>query len=290
MTEQRFAYLLILPLLLFLLCVVLYPLGYSVWISTQNIDVISNTREFVGWDEYARALSDPEVWHATIVTLAYTAEVTVFSFFVSLGMALLLNQRFRFRGILAAIVIIPWSVSTYAAAVAFRYVYSADTGLLNALIYRVGLIHHYVVFITSESAITTAAIAHTWQIAPLGALVMLASLQVIPPDIYKSARVDGLGPIRRFFYVTFPYLRHSILVILCVITVEAARVFDLIYFLTGGGPANSSETLTYLIYRETFMQYDLGYGAAISWLLTIVITLITIIYFILLFRKRKAQA
>lgn len=282
MSEARFAYLLTLPLLVVLVTVIIYPTLYSIWISFHEVDLIFDKWRPVGLGNYATALSNPDIYHSIFITVKYTLQVTLFSLIISVGAALLLNEKFKGRSLVTTIVILPWAVSTYATAVVWRFMYSPDWGLFDAVLLRLGIIDKPIVFLNQNTALTAVALAHTWQIAPLGIYFVLASLQVVPEDLYKAAKVDRLATLGRFRHVTFPYIRGPVLIILVLVTVEAARIFDVIFFMTGGGPGNASTTLTWEIYRQTFVNLNLGYGSAVSWLLVLLTIVITTIYFLLL--------
>lgn len=292
LSDGQFASLLALPLILALLAVVGYPIAYSLWLSLRRIDLIFKRNEFIGLQNYRDALSSPDVWHALRVTVSYTVIVTVISLLVAIGGALLLNERFRGRPFVMTVVILPWAVSLYATSVVWKYLYSPEWGFFNAVLIKLGLvdINHPVNFLSERWAVPAVALAHSWQIAPLGIYFILATLQVIPEDLYKMAKVDRLGPAGRFRHVVLPYIKTPLLIVMVLITVEAARVFDTIFFLTNGGPGDVSTTLTWVVYRETFQKRNYGLGAAIGWLLVVFTTLITTIYFLLLFYRRKEQA
>lgn len=287
LSDGQFAALLTLPVIVVLLAIVAYPTLYSLRISFQSIDLIFDRTEDIGLRNYRRALTEPAVWHAVGVTLAYTAWVTAVSLVLAVAGALLLNERFRGRGLLMTIVILPWAISTYATAVIWRYLYSEEWGLFNALLTSLGLASSPINFLSQNGALPAAAVAHAWQMAPLGMYFILATLQVIPEDLYKAAKVDRLKTWGRLRHVVFPYLKTPLLIVAILNTVEAARAFDLIFFLTGGGPGDVSTTLTYDIYRQTFVNRNLGYGAAISWILLLLTFLITTLYFILLTHRRR---
>lgn len=290
LSDGQFATLLTVPVIVVLLLVVAYPTAYSLWMSFQRIDLIFGLTEPIGLANYARALTSPEVWHAVVITLYYTALVTVFALLIAVGGALLLNETFRGKGFLMAVVILPWAVSLYATAVVWKYIYSPEWGLLNAVLQqRLGLTDEPILFLSERGAVPSLAIAHAWQIAPLGMYFVLATLQVIPEDLYKAAKVDRLGPFGRFRHVVLPYIKTPLSIVMVLITVEAARVFDIIFFMTNGGPGDASTTLTWDVYRQSFVSRDLGYGAAVAWLLVILTTIITTIYFVLLFRTRARR-
>ncbi len=290
LTDGQFAGIFVLPVAIVLLLLVAYPLIDTLWISFRAINPVIQRDRFVGLQEYARALSDPAVLHAIKITLVYAALVTVICTFVSIGSALLLNLEFVGKRILLIIVVLPWAMSTYATGVIWRYMYSPDFGFVDAVLSRLPWFHDPPVFLTESTALSAVAIAHSWQLAPIGTYFILATLQIIPQDLYRTARADGLGPVRRFWHVTLPYIRYSILIMLCIVTVEAARVFDIVYFMTGGGPADATSTMSYAIYIQTFVDFNFGYGAAISYLWLAGITVITLLYFYLLFGRRRGAA
>jgi multiple sugar transport system permease protein len=289
LTDGQFAYIFVLPVAIVLVLLVAYPLIDTFWISFRSINPVIQRDRFAGLQEYARALSDPVVLHAIQITLTYAAIVTVFCSVVSVGSALLLNLEFVGRRILLIIVVLPWAMSTYATGVIWRYMYSPDFGFVDAVLTRLPWIHDPPTLLTVSNALPAVAVAHSWQLAPIGTYFILATLQIIPQELYRTARADGLGPIRRFWHVTLPYVRYSILIMLCIVTVEAARVFDIVYFMTGGGPADATRTMSYEIYIQTFVTYDFGYGAAISYLWLIGITVITLLYFYLLFGRNRGS-
>jgi ABC-type sugar transport system permease subunit len=292
LSEGQFAALLTLPVIVVLLLIVGYPTLYSLWMSLQDIDQIFRTTEPVGLENYRRALTSSEFWRSTLITLYYTSLVTIFAVLIAVGGALLLNERFKGRGFLMALVILPWAVSLYATAVVWKYIYSPEWGLFNAILLRLGFTKEPVLFLSETGAVPSMAVAHAWQIAPLGIYFVLAALQVIPEDLYKAARVDRLGPLGRFRHVILPYIKLPLSIVTVLVTVEAARAFDIIFFMTNGGPGDASTTLTWDIYRQSFVNRELGFGSALGWLLVILTMIITTVYFILLFsnlRRRREQ-
>jgi multiple sugar transport system permease protein len=289
LSDAQFAWMLTLPVLTALLVIIGYPTLYSLWMSFHRIDLIFKRTEYVGWANYHQALTSPAFIHALTITIYYTALVTIFALVIAVGGALILNEKFRGRGFVMTIVILPWAVSLYATAIIWKYLYSPDWGLLNAILRRTGVIDQPFNFLSERLAVPAVAIAHAWQIAPLGMYFVLASLQVIPEDLYKSAKVDRLGAIGRFRHVVFPYIKGPLLIVMVLVTVEAARAFDLIFFMTGGGPGDVSTTLTWEVYRVFYKNNQYGLGAALGWLLVLLTTIITTLYFLLLFWRRRER-
>jgi ABC-type glycerol-3-phosphate transport system permease component len=187
------------------------------------------------------------------------------------------------------VVILPWAVSLYATSIVWKYLYSPEWGFFNAVLLKLKIIDQPFDFLQADWAVLSVAFAHAWQISPLGIYFILATLQMIPEDQYKMAKVDRLGPFGRFRFVVLPYIKAPLLIVMVLITVEAARVFDTIFFLTNGGPGDVSTTLTWVAYRETFQKRAYGYGAAVGWLLVAFSLIITTVYFLLLFYRRKAK-
>jgi multiple sugar transport system permease protein len=266
LSDGQFAALLTLPVIIALLAIVGYPSAYSLWTSFHQVDLIFKRNEFVGLDNYREALTSPAVGHA-----------------------LILNEKFRGRGFVMALVILPWAVSLYATAIVWKYLYSAEWGMFNAVLLKLNIIDQPINFLSETLAVPAVAIAHAWQIAPLGMYFVLATLQVIPEDLYKAAKVDRLGTLDRFRHVVFPYIKAPLLIVMVLVTVEAARAFDVIFFMTGGGPGDVSTTLTWEVYRVFYKNLQYGQGAAIGWLLVILTTVITTAYFLLLFWRRRQR-
>lgn len=289
MSEGAFAMLLTLPLIAALLAVVAYPVGYSIYMSLHHYDVIFKRIDYVGFENYRKALHNPDVWHAFRVTIYYTIIAATFSLVVAIGGALLLNEKFRGRPVLMTVVILPWAVSLYATAIIWKYLYSPEWGFFNAMLLKFHIIAKPFDFLSEDWAVLSVAVAHAWQVSPLGIYFILATLQMIPEDQYKMAKLDRLGTFGRFRNVVLPYIKAPLLIVMVLITVEAARVFDTIFFLTNGGPGDVSTSLTWVAYRETFQKRAYGDGAAIGWLLVIFTTIITTAYFLLLFYRRKGK-
>lgn len=286
--ESHFAYTFLVPLVLFLLLAAIFPLVYSIWISFNRVpfSLDLGAWEFVGFQNYIQALSAPEARHALGLSLVYAASVTVLCLLISLAGALILNEHFRGRKILLLVSILPMALSTYATAILWRYIYSESLGMLNAVLSHLNLIDGGIQYITPRSAIFLIAIAHSWQMAPFGITFFLAALQVIPPDMYRVARVDRLGLLGRFRHVTFPYLRSTIIATSVLFMIAAFKVFDIIYFLTVGGPGNASTTMTYYVYLQTFRGYNYGFGSALAFILLFILTILLIIYFVFYRREQ----
>lgn len=287
MSETRFAYLLAIPVAVVLILLNFYPFIYSIWLSLHDIDLRFNINEYTGLGNFRATLESQDVRDSMVITLKYSVQVTVYSTLLALGMAVLLNERFHGRALLTTVTILPWAVSTYAAGIVWRFLLSTENGLFPAVVTNLGITDSPPNLMNIDTALTWIAIAHTWHIAPLGVFFMLATLQVIPQDLYRVGRIDKLGPIGRFRYVTFPYLKAPILIVLILNTLSAVNVFDLIYFTTAGGPGGATRVMTYEIYTQAFLNLRLGLGAAEAWILLILVILVTLVYVKILYRKEN---
>jgi len=218
--------------------------------------------------------------------LHFTAEVVLLTIFLGLGFALVLNEVFPGRRIVRVLTLVPWALSEYVTAVIWRDVYSSEYGFVNGVLFSLRIIDRYLNFLTPEWVVELLAVAFAWHIVPIMAFFLLGGLQSIPEEIYSQAKVDGVGPVKRFLTITFPYIRYAFLVALIFVTFLAITATDMFIVLTGGGPGISSESLTFQIYKTSFLIQDISYGAAISFILLIITVPILISYFVILTRKR----
>jgi ABC-type sugar transport system permease subunit len=205
-----------------------------------------------------------------------------------MGMALILNQKFKGRSILRALILLPWATSEFATGILWSYIFKGGTvGLLNTLLNILGIIEKPITWITPGFALETVSIAFAWRMAPLAAIFLLAGLQFIQPELYKQARIDGAGVFSRFWHITLPCLKHSLLIITVLITAYAAKTADIIIVMTGGGPGFESSTLTNLVYLRTYKELKFAYGAALSWYVIAIVLVLTITVFWLMSKRPR---
>jgi multiple sugar transport system permease protein/N,N'-diacetylchitobiose transport system permease protein len=274
----------VLPALVFLGSVIFIPLLYAFFLSLMQTQGLN--RSWVGLKNYADILSQRFFWESSLRT-AYFNIVSVFLELL-LGMlaALLLHQKFRGRGIVRAILILPWALPTVVNGVLWSWIFNASYGSLNALLKQFGLIKDYVAWLgTAFSAMNSVILADVWKNFPMIALILLAGLQTIPNSYYESSEIDGANALQRFFRITLPVLKPSILVCLVMRTMEAFKVFDIVYTMTKGGPANGTQVISYYTYQTSFQYSKFGYGAALSYLVSFIILVLALIYIRLLTSK-----
>jgi len=286
--DSHFALVVTLPVALFLLSMVIFPLGYSFFLSLNSFEVRGGgiKQRFIGLDNYIQAISDERVLGGVLRTAVYAAEAIPLTLGIALATALILYEAFPGRGLLRVLALLPWAISEFATGIVWKWVWIEGFGFVNGVLMNLRLIERPINFITTDTAIHLIAVAQAWHVAPLGAFFLLAGLQVIPEDLLRQARIDGAGAVRRFFQVKVPFIRYAILITLVIATLLTMTSLDVVMLLTGGGPGIASQTLTYVVYRETFALFNLGYGAAISYILLGVIMVIAIVWFQLLVRRR----
>lgn len=273
------AWLLMLPLLVVMIAVIGWPLIDSIRLSFTDAKLVGTEGSFVGLDNYAKVLGGSN-FQRTLVTTTWFAVVSVTAeMVIGVLAALLLNQKFRGRTALRALMILPWALPTVVNATLWRLIYNPEYGALNAALTQIGLIDSYRSWLGEPgSALTALIIADCWKNFPLVALIALAALQAVPRDITAASLVDGAGPFNRFRYVIMPYLAGPLLVALVLRTIEAFKVFDLIWVMTRGGPANSTRTLSILVYQEAFSFQRAGSGASLALIVTLLVTVLAVAY------------
>ncbi|MGG3739318.1 ABC transporter permease subunit [Aeribacillus pallidus] len=248
--------------------------------SLQNVVVKPN---FIGLKHYKDNFQDTRMWKAIGVTTVFTVISVAVELVLGLGIALLINKAFFGRGLVRASILIPWAIPTAVSALMWRFLYDGQNGIVAKYFEEIGLVERMSELLTTGLGAMFAVIfADVWKTTPYMALLLLAGLQTIPNSLYEAASIDGASKWKQFVHITLPLLKPSILVALLFRTLDAFRVFDLIYVLTGGGPANSTETITILAYKVMFSQTNFGEGSALSVVVFICVAIISIIYIKLL--------
>lgn len=267
------------PAILIIAGVIIYPLVYVIWLSLHRRLLIFDISRFVGLDNFSFLLRDDRFWNALYNTVYFTAVSVAIELILGLSIAILLNRTFAGRGLMRSIILIPWAIPTVVSAKIWEWMYNSDFGILNHLL---GLNINWLG--SAFWAMNAAIFMEVWKTTPFVALLLMAGLQTIDGDLYKSARVDGASGWYIFRRITIPLLTPVILIVLIFRTLDAFRVFDAIYVLTGGGPANTTETLSIYAYKVLFQTLQFGYGSTISIAIFFCVGVITILYVRLLRR------
>ncbi|TFZ51025.1 sugar ABC transporter permease [Serratia proteamaculans] len=288
--ERRQAWVLLAPMLLMMLLLTAWPLARTLWLSFTDAALVGDgvTPAWVGADNFIYALTDPDFQAALWRTLYFTLVSVAFEGVIGVLVALLLNQKFHGRNVLRVLVILPWALPTIVNATMWRLNFNPDYGSINALLTQLGVIDHYRSWLGDPtSALNAVMLADIWKNYPLITLLTLAALQSIPDDLYEAARLDGASAWRRFRAITLPAILAPLAVALVLRTIDAFKVFDIIYVMTRGGPMDSTKTLSFFVYQESFSYLRAGSGAAYAVLMTLLCGLLIALYMLMLFRQRR---
>ncbi len=277
MSEARFGVLLLLPAAALLLVVNFLPVLYALRTSFQRVNLtISPAKPWVGLANYRAIFRDPLVWDSFVRTIGFAAVTIVVGTTVAAVTALTLNEQFPGRSIARVLLLLPWAVASLVTGVMWNYLFNTKFGVINAALFKLGIIDHYINWLGDpRNALIIAGVATAWKMMPFVALLMLASLQSIPESLYRSAKMDGANVWHRFRVITLPHLRTVLAVVIVYQIVGALLSFDLIYGFTKGGPGYGTTVLNYLIYTEAFERLRLGVASAMSMLMTVLILVIS---------------
>lgn len=288
--DARTAWLLLIPSLLVILGVTLWPVISTFILSFFNAPTgINQVRTFVGLGNYIDMLKDQTFWDTIGRTLYFTVVSVSLELAIGLAVAQLIHSHPWGWQFMRISLIIPWAVPTIVNGAMWRWIYSADFGALNGLLMQLGLIKHYVAWLSStDMAMNLVIVADIWHTMPFVALVLQAALATLPEDLEEAAAVDGANAWQRFWQIRLPLLRPAILVALIVRTVDAFRVFDIVYIITSAGPAYKTLTITYLTYLNSFSFGKQGTGAALSFLISTVTIIMAFIYIRILYRPEES--
>jgi multiple sugar transport system permease protein len=289
--DERTAWLLLVPSLLVILGVTLWPVINTFILSFFITPTgLNQVRTFVGLGNYVEMLKDQTFWETIGRTLYFTLVSVGLELALGLAIAQLIHSRPWGWQFLRLSLIIPWAVPTIVNGAMWRWIYNADFGALNALLLQLGLIKHYVPWLTlPDMAMNLVIVADLWHTMPFVALVLQAALATLPEDLDEAAAVDGANAWQRFWQIRVPLLRPAILVALIVRTVDAFRVFDIVYIITSGGPAYKTLTITYLTYLNSFAFGKQGIGAALSFLISLFTIIMAFVYIRILYRPEETQ-
>jgi ABC-type sugar transport system permease subunit len=289
--RRRVGLLFVLPALFVLAAVLGYPILDSIVLALQHVQLTGGKIEqsWVGFANFQRLFADETFRHAALNTAYFSVVEVVVVVGASLGFAVLLNHPMGRFGFYRILLIVPWAIAPVANAVLWKWILHANYGVLNGILESLGLISHYHVWLgTPFSALNFLLLVDIWKSIPFVTLLMLAGLQRVPNILYRAAYMDGAGRWQSFRHVTLPTIRSVIAIAVVLQTIWSLRVFDIVFVLTRGGPADATVLLNFLAYRVTFNFLDLGYGSAIANVIFAVTVLLAMLYVWLLWPRRVA--
>jgi len=253
-----------LPAAVLLLLFLTYPLGLGVWLGFTDAKV-GRPGEWIGLENYIYLAGDSVTQLALFNTLFYTTVASVLKFFLGLWLALLLNKNLRFKSFFRAVILLPYIVPTALSAIAFWWIFDAQFSIISWALMKMGLIDQYIDFLGEPwNARFSVIAANVWRGVPFVAITLLAGLQTISQEVYEAASIDGANAWQRFWTVTWPLLLPVTMVVMLFSVIQTFADFQLVYILTGGGPANSTHLFATYAYQIGVATGKLGEGAAAS--------------------------
>jgi multiple sugar transport system permease protein len=284
-------YLFVVPAMVFIVAILLYPLGYQLYMSVYGVTLgnfLVGNAPFVGLEQYQEVVTDSRFHHALWITLVFTVSCLVFQFIIGLALALFFNRAFPGGGIMRALMLLGWMIPLVVSGNLWRWMLNGQYGVINLLV-NVGPLDLGRDWLTGpNTALIGVIVANIWVGIPFNMVLLLAGLQGIPLTLYEAARVDGANPVQRFFYITLPQLRPVMIIVLLLGFIYTFKVFDLIFVMTAGGPVSATEVLPIYIYDIFFEFFRFGQGAAASILVLVFPIILSVIYLRLLRREEAA--
>jgi len=288
--ERIFGAGLIAPAFLFIAVFAFYPILYSFYLSLHRIilGLPGLGQNFVMFENFRELLHDRVALHAMTNTFLFVFFSTILEIVFGLVIALVINERFRGRGAVRAAVLIPWAIPTVVASQMWRFIFNDKYGMLNFAFFGSDTVSYTAWLADPFFAFCAIVLADVWKTSSFAALLVLAGLQTIPDELYEAARIDGASAWQQFKSITFPLIRPVLLIALLFRTMDAFRVFDLVYVMTQGGPADSTNVLQFYGYKKIFAEGLMGYGSTIS-VLVFFITFAVALFYIRMIGSRLIQ-
>ena len=280
-TKKKIApYLYVMPVLILLLIMYGYPLIKSIIMSLQDYKLTSSgSAPFNDFANFKKMFSDTDFLLLLKNSLIYVIISVVAQFVLGLILALCLKTKFRGRGIYQSIVFLPWAFSSFVVGLMFRWSFNGEYGVVNDILMKMGIIKGNVAWLgTPGLSLAVVIIAMIWMGIPFFGIMILAALQSVPDDIYEAADIDGCGMFRKFFSLTLPYIKPTIIMTVLLRTIWIFNSFDLIVIITGGGPVNYSQTLPSYMYSKAFASYDFGLASAFGVLLIVILGIYAVLF------------
>ena len=285
--DQRSAMLFLAPMMLVLSIVAVFPVIYSFWISLHDLKLTRPNRvPFVWFENYGKIFSDPLFWESVTRTAGFTVSSVLAVMVIATMMAMLLNEDFRGRRVLSAILLVPWAIPYVANGLMWKWIYDSGYGALNGLLMQLGFIDKYIVMLgDTDKTMGLITNAFVWKEVPLATILLLVTLKSIRADLYSAAKVDGANAWQRFIHITLPQLVPGFALVMIFESMMAIRHFDLFFILTEGGPADASHVVAWQVYVETFRKLAFGTGAALAYIMAIATFLLA--YFVIRSTSKK---
>lgn len=279
--RNRLGYIMLIPSTLLIAIVSIYPLFHGLQLSFYEYNLLrGEEKHFIGLENFRELFtSDPTFVRTLIFSVIYTISVVVVSYLLGLLLALLLNQKIKFRGLMRAVILIPWVIPPVVAATNWLWLLNDQLGLVNNVLRRLEIIDRPIMFLADRSlAKVTVIMTSAWKSFPFMMITLLAGLQSIPEDLYESAHLDGAGRMARLRHITLPLIKPITLIATTLMFIWTFNNFENIYLLTQGGPMESTYVLPIYSYYTAFLRSNFGYASAISTAMLVILTVLALVY------------
>ena len=282
--EERYAYATVLPVVALVALFTLYPIGSAIVTSLREVVLYRpESTPFVGLKNYADVIRSEFFASAWQHTLTFAAGAVPLATVLGFGIAHLLNGRTRTASFLNVAILLPWAIPTVISGIIWAWIFNSSYGAFNGALYSLGIIDGYVPWLSRPTtALLSVLFAHVWKEVPLTSILYLAALQAIPDELFDAARADGAGTLAALRHVTIPLLIPTTLIIMVYETMIGIVTFDLLYVMTGGGPAGATSLISYYVYNSMFTSFNFGRGAALAVLLAASLVVFIVLYMRLL--------
>lgn len=261
----------LLPVLLLVMCLTLFPVGHALWTSLHQVQLLFPGEPFVGLDNYETVVTGEYFGVALRNSLLFA--LLAAPLIVALGTAAALFLQREFFGVTAlrSIILLPWVLPGAISAVLWTWVFHPSWGVINSVLWRLDLIDSSIGWLTDPKlALVSVAVAYTWTQIPFSVVLVMAALSTVNPEVIEAAKIDGTTPMQRFRHVVFPQIKSIIVVLLVYNALTAFTAYDLVYAMTGGGPGTATTLLSFQIWKESFSMYDFGAGAAVAFIVVMI--------------------
>ncbi len=277
---ERYGYLLIAPIVLWLILVLFYPLGYVIVLSVFRQETAGAALDFAGIKFFEDLiLHDKSLWLAMRHSVSWTVGNVIVQFVVGVAVALLLRKSFPGNGLVRLWVIIPWITPVVVSVLVWRWMLNPTLGVVENLLRDWGLLEGYINLLGKIPTVMPTLIGvQSWRYFPFVTIVVLGRLLAIPEDLYEAAKVDGASATQRFFYITLPQIRGLLVIFSMLATLWTFTTFDFVWLMTGGGPVDMTTTMPVLVYKRAFRGLEMNEAAALSVIMFIIATVFVVIY------------
>ena len=280
MSQKKLALILVIPAVVVIFGIVIYPLLNALYQSFFNTNLAYPLlTKFIWLQNYLSVFKDIYFWKSLYNTVYFTIISMVLELIFGFIVALVLNEKFFMKWLVRTLIIIPWAIPPVVNATVWKWIANSEYGSLNSILKSLGIIKEYRIWLSDPFwSMMIIILADVWKYTPLVAIMLLAALQTIPDDLYEAAKIDGANSFRRTISITIPLIKPTIIVVLILRTFEAFKVFDLVFVMTRGGPAFKTTVVSYFTYLETFSQLNIGRGSAIAYIIVIFMSILSYLY------------